>query len=365
MQQIERYGVIALLFLLVTIVVVALWDGGDPTETPKGEIGTVAQVDKPRTQAQARTQRSTVPNRGTRTQAQNQAQLQAQKRASLSRSQAQQKALEKRGRLLNLNGVPADADARGSRRNSRLSQRATPGTGGSQPLKTGAVNKAQVPAPFTSEPRRGRDTNQWGRNNGPIANTTTPAVKPISAVREMRNQAKKEARRKPEPVKGPLYVVKPGDSLARIARINLGSEGRWREIQELNGLKSDVVIVGKKLRLPMGADISRTTVAAAKKKARGISQEASSRAGAPRETEAGYYVVKSGDYLGKIAEQELGSSKRVGDILKLNPGMNKDRVLVGDKLRMPIHGTVARTSQRSTPSRKRLQAKADSRFTVH
>ncbi len=47
------------------------------------------------------------------------------------------------------------------------------------------------------------------------------------------------------------YTVQRGDSLARIARRQLGKESRWREIARLNGLPNEVVVPGQILTLPV------------------------------------------------------------------------------------------------------------------
>lgn len=47
------------------------------------------------------------------------------------------------------------------------------------------------------------------------------------------------------------YTVRSGDSLARIARRQLGKESRWREIVRLNGLPNEVVVPGQVLTLPV------------------------------------------------------------------------------------------------------------------
>lgn len=49
-----------------------------------------------------------------------------------------------------------------------------------------------------------------------------------------------------------LYTVKKGDSLWSIARTHLGAGKRYKEIMALNGLKSTVIHVGKKLKIPNG-----------------------------------------------------------------------------------------------------------------
>jgi len=47
------------------------------------------------------------------------------------------------------------------------------------------------------------------------------------------------------------YIVKPGDTLSKIATITLGSAGKWRIIAEMNGiLNPDKIRVGQRLQLP-------------------------------------------------------------------------------------------------------------------
>ena len=49
----------------------------------------------------------------------------------------------------------------------------------------------------------------------------------------------------------PEYIVKPGDTLSRIATATLGSTGKWRIITELNGIVNpDKIRVGQRLQLP-------------------------------------------------------------------------------------------------------------------
>ena len=46
------------------------------------------------------------------------------------------------------------------------------------------------------------------------------------------------------------YTVKKGDTLWDIAKKYLGSGARYTEIVRLNGLKTSVIIVGQKLKIP-------------------------------------------------------------------------------------------------------------------
>ena len=48
-----------------------------------------------------------------------------------------------------------------------------------------------------------------------------------------------------------LYTVQRGDSLWTIAREQLGKGNRYKEIMKLNGLKSDLIRVGKVLKIPV------------------------------------------------------------------------------------------------------------------
>ena len=53
------------------------------------------------------------------------------------------------------------------------------------------------------------------------------------------------------PARTNRYEVRDGDSLARIAKRELGREGRWREIKKLNALANETVHPGQVLILPI------------------------------------------------------------------------------------------------------------------
>jgi len=59
MQQIERVGVVALLFLVVTIITVAMWDDGTSTDTVQA-----AQLEDTRTDRNTRRDARSVPREG-------------------------------------------------------------------------------------------------------------------------------------------------------------------------------------------------------------------------------------------------------------------------------------------------------------
>ncbi len=47
-----------------------------------------------------------------------------------------------------------------------------------------------------------------------------------------------------------IYTVVKGDSLWKLAAKKLGSGARYHELKELNGLTSDVIYAGQKLKIP-------------------------------------------------------------------------------------------------------------------
>ncbi|MGG1597608.1 LysM peptidoglycan-binding domain-containing protein [Paenibacillus naphthalenovorans] len=60
-------------------------------------------------------------------------------------------------------------------------------------------------------------------------------------------------KRPDERVPPTTYTLKPGDSLIKVARMQLGNSGRWREIQQLNGITDSEVRrlqIGRVLQLP-------------------------------------------------------------------------------------------------------------------
>lgn len=112
------------------------------------------------------------------------------------------------------------------------------------------------------------------------------------------------------------YTVKSGDSLGLIAsRYKMSAAS----LKQLNGLKSDVIYVGQKLKVSG--------------KAPAIQTPAPSK---PTQTTS-TYTVKSGDSLGKIASQYKIS---VSSLKQLN-GLKSDVIYVGQKLKVSGKATSA------------------------
>lgn len=106
------------------------------------------------------------------------------------------------------------------------------------------------------------------------------------------------------------HTVQKGDSLWKIAT---KYKTTVSELKSLNNLNSDFLQVNQKLKMPVPAQPVPTVA---------TSTTASSTS---------VYVVKSGDYLGKIAKQ---FNTTVQDLKSLN-GLNSDRIYMGQALKVP------------------------------
>lgn len=109
-----------------------------------------------------------------------------------------------------------------------------------------------------------------------------------------------------------LYTVKNGDTLWDIAERFLGNGARYREIQTINNLDSDVIYQGEVLKIPQGSGIGNI---------------------------GRIYTVKSGDTLWDIAEKFLGSGTRYREIKILN-NLESDTIYEGQTLKIPQNSNI-------------------------
>jgi LysM repeat protein len=107
------------------------------------------------------------------------------------------------------------------------------------------------------------------------------------------------------------HTVQKGDSLWKIAT---KYKTTVSELKSLNNLDTDFLQVNQKLKVPAAAQPLTTVVAAS-----------------TTTSSTSVYVVKSGDYLGKIAKQ---FNTTVQDLKSLN-GLNSDRIYMGQALKVP------------------------------
>ncbi len=133
-----------------------------------------------------------------------------------------------------------------------------------------------------------------------------------------------------------VHVVRSGESLWSIAAQTLGAGRRYPEIAALNrnvlGDRPDFLTPGMRLRLPTGPATPR----------------AGDATGTP-------YIVKPGDTLSQIAEQQLGDANRYPEIFHASQGTRQpggarltdpDVIDIGWRLTIP---TTTTTGRRGTP----------------
>lgn len=132
------------------------------------------------------------------------------------------------------------------------------------------------------------------------------------------------------------YVVQHGDTLAEIARKELGASRRWSEIVALNkGLAANHLKAGQELVLP-GPKAARSPAPvagiAAPPVAGGSVKKLERTADAVK-----IYTVEKDDTLESIAEKQLGDRRRWRDLYDLNRKRLKkpDRLFAGIKLQIP------------------------------
>jgi nucleoid-associated protein YgaU len=196
MQQIERYGVIALVFLLVTIVAVSFW--GD-SKSPGFWSRLTGKSDGKKEQTDKTAALDPLADRGVID-------------PNVPLTDQPLVLTQPTGPILIDGNQPTPAD-----------QPPMPGTN-----------------PFAPAP------------NDTLAGTTVPAP-------AYRPELQPVPQPPAQPTGTLQYVVQSGDSLAKIARQKLGAESRWVEIQSLNGgLEPRNLRVGKTILLPAGGAVSNT-----------------------------------------------------------------------------------------------------------
>ena len=350
MQQIERYGVIALLFVFVTIVVVSMWDDGADGEAAQTDLAQQPAPAQPkddeRTKPAAEQSRRPAPERV------GEAVPRERERLPLSGSASEDRR------------APALADARSARRAApvpveediaRLTapKPAPPGANG---VANGVANDATNDTPQRTADEAARRA--AGRRRGGMRRNTPTRVDPGSAAsrdaaslldtRRARTasgesvpvgqSAPPRARsvaaaappvesrpKQPRPASG-TYRVKSGDTLEGIALAQLGDVKRWREIQSQNGGLNPLRLqVGMTLQMPAGATSKDAPSGGRKSRETSTEKLAGER----------FYTIRKGDMLSRIALRELGRASRWKELATLNPKIDPDRLMVGTRIRLP------------------------------
>lgn len=132
------------------------------------------------------------------------------------------------------------------------------------------------------------------------------------------------------------YTVRAGDSLWRIAMNHRVSPG---EIMQLNGLRSDTVQTGQKLRIPARGGSSPAPAP----------QSATAGKSAPSKPAtvgSGSHVVAAGDTFSGIA-QRYGVSQAA--LQQANPKVNPNVILIGTRLTIPAGAKSAASTAAAPP----------------
>ena len=322
MQRIERYGVIALVFLLVTILAVSFWgeskqDLITSEESPADELVASAPASA---LPVART--SPATSRGARDRA----------LPTSDTSRARDAVPRDRDHSRNPNVLdPEPADPLAGRHARAREALPTPATAPDQPLERNApardeLRRAAVPPAATDYVPVEIDT-RTTRTGEAAARPGATAAAPGTRT----------------------CVVGGGETLSQISQRELGTYKRWREIAALNGnldparLQKGMVLVLPPRDSAQAAQLVAAATAAPVPASRPAEP-------APRAPAAGTYTVQKGDVLSLIAQRELGSSKRWREIVALNPKVDPDRLIVGARLVLPT-GAAAAPRTASAPAR--------------
>ncbi len=125
-------------------------------------------------------------------------------------------------------------------------------------------------------------------------------------------------------------VVKKGDSLDKIARAN---NTTIEAIKRSSQLKNEKLSIGQVLKVPVGSKKSNAVIATQKDVSHQVASNASPKLKIEPQSEAVYYIVKSGDNPWKIAKQQ---QLNMDDLLHLNH-LNEEKarnLKPGDKIRI-------------------------------
>lgn len=307
MQRIERYGVIALVFLLVTIVAVSLWG----EQRKAGGLFSFLRRDG----KSARVDRLVS---------------EAPQRELPAWDEPQTRTLG--DRMLAMGGAAEQAPLEPAQN--------PPGPLAPSPGQQSSV--AEGDSPFAPE-------------QVPTHIQTAPESTLQLIAQGDQVESAPSAAAPPRPTS---YTVKQGDTLGQIAQRELGTVRRLPELLAANPkLDPRKLQAGQVIHLPRESAPSDPGTAVAKAPLQANpgfpidSQRSQPSSGGPS-TSGRRYVVRAGDTLGRIAQRELGSAKRMKEILALNQGLDANKVIVGRSLVLPAE---------AAPSPSQLVALADTK----
>lgn len=145
------------------------------------------------------------------------------------------------------------------------------------------------------------------------------------------------------------YTIAQGDSAFKIAKKFYGKGEYWKQLQAYNGDrigKDGNLRVGVRVKIPDASKLGikdapatkqadKSTISAPAKTTTKQADKDADKTSKPATTAARTYTVKKGDTLGQISQRELGTSKRVEEIVKLNKLKSASSIREGMKLTLP------------------------------
>lgn len=292
MHSIERYGVAALLLLVVTVIALLVFDDtAAGTLEPRTALAATKEPSRVAPRAAARPGEVTSP---------------VIRRTPTRRDPT---TLGAQNRGLSRERLRAERAAAEAARPREQDQRAL--VAGIVPASEGMEARASA-----------REVHVLERSR-PSRSSAQPEATPVASAPPARTEA---ARRGAERTR--RYEIRPGDTLSEIAMRELGTMKRWKEILEINpGLRADHLVVGKSILLPAGS--------ASPQPRRSKEPKPESKPKLASAETGGTYLVREGDSLWKISERLLGDGSRWKEIAKLNAKIDVDRLHPGMVLRVP------------------------------
>lgn len=140
------------------------------------------------------------------------------------------------------------------------------------------------------------------------------------------------------------YTIAQGDSAFKIAKKFYGKGEYWKQLQAYNGDrigKDGTLRVGVRVKIPDASKLGIKDAPATKqadkstKPTTKTETQQADKTSKPATTAGRTYTVKKGDTLGQISQRELGTSKRVEEIVKLNKLKSASSIREGMKLTLP------------------------------
>lgn len=170
------------------------------------------------------------------------------------------------------------------------------------------------------------------------------------AVPGMKVEPIKTAEKSADKTEDRWHTIAKGDSAFSIAKKYYGNGEYWKSLAKYNKDRigaNGAVRVGVRVRIPdaavLGIKTAKADAAQVKtierslvKQPEKVAKETSKEAPKKADAKASAYTVKAGDSLAKISLAQLGTTKRMQEILRLNPSIkDADDIRAGMVLTLP------------------------------